>query len=198
VVLVTGANSGTGYETAKAYYEHGAKVLVACRSEERASRAIENIKKGGSVDILGKVNFTPAKGKTGSLEYINLDLADLDSVDKAAKAILDKETRLDVFFANAGIMAVPPGQYTKQGYSLQFGTNVGTVEVNGQQRWLTCVPGHRSPASYLSSSPPSTAHLQGRPFLSPSPCLHIVVRPPVFPQGQTRGRRHSLRLDQAR
>lgn len=124
VVLVTGANSGTGYETAKAYYDHGAKVYVACRSEERANAAIVAIREGGSRNIRGEMVYKSSTSSPGVLEYINLDLSDLNSVDAAARAILAKEARLDVLFANAGIMATPPGQFTAQGYALQFGTNV--------------------------------------------------------------------------
>lgn len=131
VVLVTGANSGTGYETAKAYYEHGATVIFACRSEQRANDAIADIKKGGSKDALNHMVYKPVTPKyVGSLEYINMDLGDLNSVNRAAHEILQKYQRLDVLFANAGIMMLPPGEFTKQGYSLQFGTNVGGARAN--------------------------------------------------------------------
>lgn len=127
VVLVTGANSGTGYETAKAYYEQGARVLFACRSEKRAMDAIADIKKGGSRDVFGTMSYNPVT-TNGSLQWLNLDLADLNSVDDMARQILELEPRLDVLFLNAGIMMIPPGDFTKQGYSLQFGTNVSPLQ----------------------------------------------------------------------
>lgn len=109
MILVTGGNSGTGYETAKAYYEHGATVYLGCRSEQRATEAIADIKKGATKDVLGKVEYKPLSAaqiqKAGTLTYINLDLADLTTVETAAEQILQKEKRLDVLFANAGIMA---------------------------------------------------------------------------------------------
>lgn len=125
-MLITGGNSGTGYATAKAYYEAGATVYIACRSAERATKAIENIKKGGLPNLWGDWEYTPvpATQAVGTLTYVNLDLSDFGSIDACARDFLAREKRLDILFANAGIMATPPGQYTAQGYSLQFGTNV--------------------------------------------------------------------------
>ncbi|GMK55953.1 hypothetical protein CspeluHIS016_0210090 [Cutaneotrichosporon spelunceum] len=123
VILVTGANSGTGYATAQAYYNAGARVIMACRSEQRAEQAMAEITAGASRDVNGTLQVPTSPPKTpGVLEFLPLDLADLYSVEAAAQA-LSKEKRLDVLFANAGIMVVPPAE-TKQGYSLQFGTNV--------------------------------------------------------------------------
>lgn len=67
---------------------------------------------------------TPNAAKVGTIEYINMDLSDLDSVERCANELKGKVQRLDMLFANAGIMATDPGQFTKQGYPLQFGTNV--------------------------------------------------------------------------
>lgn len=105
VVFITGGNSGTGYETARAYYAHGARVIIGCRSEERANNAIAEIKKGATRDVFGTVSYeTPDPNRVGSVEYINLDLGDLDSVERCANE-LTKLERLNVFYANAGIMA---------------------------------------------------------------------------------------------
>ncbi|WOO83728.1 putative oxidoreductase [Vanrija pseudolonga] len=132
VILITGGNSGTGYQTARQYYAHGAKVYIGCRSPERAAEAIENIKKGGDIDLYGEWSFTPVDAaKAGSVEFLQLDLADLESVGRAAKEFNAKEQRLDVLFANAGVMASPVGMSTVQGYALQFGTNV-----LGHQRFI--------------------------------------------------------------
>ncbi|KAK6909679.1 hypothetical protein I203_103700 [Kwoniella mangroviensis CBS 8507] len=126
VVLVTGGNSGTGYATALSFYNAGAKVYIACRNEGLAKEAIENIKKGGINSLTGftypKDQFR--KSKNGTVEFIKLDLSDLQSVEQCAQEFLKKEEKLDVLFANAGVMASPEGLYTKQGYTLQFGTNV--------------------------------------------------------------------------
>lgn len=105
VVFITGGNSGTGYETARAYYARGARVIIGCRSEERAQAAIEEIKHGATRDVYGAVSYeTPGPGQVGSVEYIHLDLSDLDNVEACARALGGME-RLDVLYANAGIMA---------------------------------------------------------------------------------------------
>jgi NAD(P)-dependent dehydrogenase (short-subunit alcohol dehydrogenase family) len=88
VVLITGANSGVGYVSARELYRAGAKVYLACRTESKAREAIKQIGFG-----------------KGSLHFLQLDLADLDSVRRAADEVLAKEKRLDVLIANAGIMA---------------------------------------------------------------------------------------------
>ncbi len=90
VVLITGANSGVGLVSAQELYRAGAKVYLACRTESKAREAIQSIESSA--------------GK-GSLHFLQLDLADLDSVRRAAGEVLDKEKRLDVLIANAGIMA---------------------------------------------------------------------------------------------
>ncbi|KAL1406218.1 hypothetical protein Q8F55_007909 [Vanrija albida] len=132
VILVTGGNSGTGYQTAREYYAHGATVYIGCRSAERAAEAIDNIKRGGDVDIYGEWSYAPVDAaRAGSVQFLELDLADLDSVGRAAAEFVGKEKRLDVLFANAGVMASPVGLSTKQGYALQFGTNV-----LGHQRFI--------------------------------------------------------------
>lgn len=78
------------------------------------------------------MGYTPLdEEKVGSLVFVPLDLADLASVEAAAREIAGRTERIDVLFANAGIMAVPEGQRTRQSYPLQFGTNVswpGVVE----------------------------------------------------------------------
>lgn len=105
--LVTGANSGIGYETALGLYEAGATVIVACRSKEKADEAISEMKK---------------QGDKGDLEPGVLDLSDLDSVKDFANTILKTHPKLDVLVNNAGVM-VPPASKTRQGYELQFGVN---------------------------------------------------------------------------
>lgn len=159
--MITGGNSGTGYHTAKSYYEHGARVLILCRDASRAAQAMEDIKKGGEVNIYSKMVYTPAEA-TGTLDFVQCDLADLNSVESAAKTILEKENRLDLLFANAGIMATPEGQYTKQGYSLQFGTNVGSPKT-----WLTAGPW--PPAPDLPPPPSDAKDEPSQPTVAISP-----------------------------
>jgi len=92
--LVTGGNSGTGYATCKALYDRGATVYMACRSEKRAEEAINAIKNGGVYGVDG-ISYPDkregmngfghgGKGK-GKLVSLELDLADLRSVDRCVE-----------------------------------------------------------------------------------------------------------------
>lgn len=104
--LVTGANTGIGFEAAKVFAGRGARVLLGCRSQGRATAACTAIRS----EIPGS-----------SVNWLPLDLADLDSVRKAAE-IAAGEERLDVLVNNAGVMHPPLG-FTKDGFELQFGIN---------------------------------------------------------------------------
>ncbi|KAF6757289.1 hypothetical protein DFP72DRAFT_1113173 [Ephemerocybe angulata] len=108
IAIVTGANSGVGKETAKALLNHNAKVYVAARDKKRAEQAIKELQ-----EMTGKEST-----------FLQLDLSDLQSVKRAAEEFRRQETQLHMLFNNAGVMAPPVGQLTKQGYDLQFGTNV--------------------------------------------------------------------------
>jgi NAD(P)-dependent dehydrogenase (short-subunit alcohol dehydrogenase family) len=107
VALVTGANSGIGYETAFALAEHGAHVVLACRNEEKARRAFDEME--NDLD-------------RSSLELLPLDLADLVSVRRAATRFLAEHARLDLLINNAGVMGTPYRQ-TADGFELQMATN---------------------------------------------------------------------------
>ncbi|KAJ7237703.1 NAD(P)-binding protein [Mycena haematopus] len=108
VVLITGGNSGIGYETVKVMLLKGATVYLAARSSSKGEAAIVELEK-----------------ETGKrAEFLELDLADLASVRRAAEAFLAKESRLDILFNNGGVMTPPMDLLTAQGYDLQFGTNV--------------------------------------------------------------------------
>lgn len=123
--MVTGGNSGTGYATCKAYYDRGAKVYMASRSESRAKEAIQAIKDGHDLGFGNSVvrNGTKQSLKAkGQLVFAQIDLTDLDSVEECVEEIkryvaqvnagfqvltglYRKESKIDVLFANAGIMA---------------------------------------------------------------------------------------------
>ncbi|KAF2016831.1 NAD(P)-binding protein [Aaosphaeria arxii CBS 175.79] len=110
VIIVTGANVGLGLETVKQLSTHNAaRIYVACRSKDKAVAAIESIDREVP-------NASP-------LEFLNLDLASFDSIKAAAAEFSAKESRLDILINNAGIMMVKEG-LTKEGYEIQFGTNV--------------------------------------------------------------------------
>lgn len=113
--LVTGANAGLGFETARALAARGASVILACRDKGKAEAAMDLIR---------------AETPKARLAFQPLDLADLDQVREAAKAVL-AGPRIGVLINNAGVM-IPPRTLTKQGYELQFGVNhLGTFALTG-------------------------------------------------------------------
>lgn len=107
VAIVTGANSGIGWEAARALAQKGATVIMACRNVQKANTAANQIK---GLNPAGKVVVMP------------LDLGDLESVRAFATALRAEYSRLDLLINNAGIMFTPYGK-TKQGFEQQFGTN---------------------------------------------------------------------------
>jgi NAD(P)-dependent dehydrogenase (short-subunit alcohol dehydrogenase family) len=111
IAIVTGANSGIGFETAKALAEKDATVILACRNLEKAAQAATQIRQA--------VGYAKLEIK---LEVIGLDLADLNSVREFAKSFHAKYSSLDLLINNAGIM-IPPFSKTKDGFELQFGSN---------------------------------------------------------------------------
>lgn len=107
VVVITGANTGIGKETAVDLARRGAKVYMACRSVERGEEALkEVIERSRSSDVY----FKP------------LDLASLKSVREFAAAFIAEEKRLDILINNAGIMACPKS-LTEDGFEMQIGVN---------------------------------------------------------------------------
>jgi NAD(P)-dependent dehydrogenase (short-subunit alcohol dehydrogenase family) len=107
-ILVTGVSAGLGVETARALAAHGATVVGAARDLKKAEAAT------------AEVRAQAANG--GSLELIELDLADLASVRACADELNAAGKPFDVVIANAGVMATPFGK-TKDGFETQFGTN---------------------------------------------------------------------------
>lgn len=107
IIIVTGGNSGIGYEAVKAFSEKGAEVISACRDTVKGEKAKN--------DIL--IDLHKAK-----IEVIALDLMDLDSIRKFSEIYKSKYKKLDILLNNAGIMMNPYG-LTKDGFESQLGTN---------------------------------------------------------------------------
>jgi NAD(P)-dependent dehydrogenase (short-subunit alcohol dehydrogenase family) len=107
VVVVTGANSGTGFETARVLASRGATVVLACRNAMKAEEAVRRIQK---------------RHRGSRVEAQLLDLGSLKSVHGAAATVLERYDRLDLLINNAGVM-VPPYGRTEDGFETQIGTN---------------------------------------------------------------------------
>lgn len=99
--MVTGANSGVGFELAKILYAANAKIYLAGRSEKRVLEAIQLIR-----------DEIPLS--QGTMVWLPLDLSDLASVKIAAEEFLGKEERLDVLWNNAGVMYTPTTDKSEQ------------------------------------------------------------------------------------
>jgi NAD(P)-dependent dehydrogenase (short-subunit alcohol dehydrogenase family) len=101
--IVTGANTGIGFETARALARKGAHVILACRSLEKAWQAVARLQRESAF---------------ARVEAQSLDLSDLESVRAFAGAFAASDQRLDLLVNNAGVM-VPPFSKTRQGFELQ-------------------------------------------------------------------------------
>lgn len=108
VVIVTGANTGIGKETAKTLLAHGAKVYIAARNQTASEEAIRQLKQETGNEAI----------------FLKLDLGDLKAIKASAEEFLSKETQLHILLNNAGVMVPPIELVTADGYDLQFGTNV--------------------------------------------------------------------------
>ena len=112
IALVTGGNSGIGFETVKALADAGATVVVGARDAGKADDRFADLR---------QVFFFP------------LDLADPVSVDAFADRFLSSFGRLHLLFNNAGVFRVPELQRDKRGYELQFGVNhLGHFQLSGR------------------------------------------------------------------
>lgn len=106
-VIVTGGNTGIGYETALALAKAGANVTIACRDQQKADQAVEAIRQ---------------QIEMGTVESAQVDLASLESVHQFAEQFQQTHSKLDVLINNAGVMYCPELK-TKEGFELQFGVN---------------------------------------------------------------------------
>lgn len=105
--VVTGANSGLGLATATALAAKGSHVVMASRNLDKAHVAASTI---------------AAEHPAASLEVLQVDLGSLESVARAAEAVLAGHRSVDILINNAGLMAMPEGR-TVDGFETQFGVN---------------------------------------------------------------------------
>jgi NAD(P)-dependent dehydrogenase (short-subunit alcohol dehydrogenase family) len=118
VAIVTGANSGLGFDTAAVLADKGAHVVLAVRNLDKGNQAADRIK---------------SKSPNAVIAVQELDLTSLDSVRKAADELRANNPRIDLLINNAGVMYVPTRETTKDGFEMQFGTNhLGHFALTGQ------------------------------------------------------------------
>ncbi|CAG2169436.1 unnamed protein product [Oppiella nova] len=121
VVVITGANSGIGRETAIQLTLLGAKVIMGCRNRERADRAAE---------------YLMANNMHAVVIVIQLDLSSLESVREFADKVSQNESHIDILISNAGIAGIPERQ-TVDGIEMQFRTNY--LGIHSRQLWPTYI-----------------------------------------------------------
>jgi NAD(P)-dependent dehydrogenase (short-subunit alcohol dehydrogenase family) len=114
-VLISGANSGIGLETARAMASRGAEVILACRNATISSSLNER----SAQEAMNDIRCTCPQAR---LDYVELDLADLSSIKAAAESVHKQFERLDILINNAGVMWTPQSK-TKDGFETHMGIN---------------------------------------------------------------------------
>jgi len=109
IAIVTGANTGLGYETTHVLYQQGMHVIVACRNANKGQEAVARIR-------------ASAPDADGGLEYSQLNLSSLEGVNAFADWVNRHLDHLDLLINNAGVMATPPA-LTVDGTETQVGVN---------------------------------------------------------------------------
>jgi NAD(P)-dependent dehydrogenase (short-subunit alcohol dehydrogenase family) len=118
VAIVTGANSGLGFDTAAVLADKGAHVVLAVRNLDKGNEAADRIR---------------SKNPNAEVSLQELDLTSLDSIRTAADQLRADYPRIDLLINNAGVMYVPTRETTKDGFEMQFGTNhLGAFALTGQ------------------------------------------------------------------
>ncbi|MDF3351663.1 SDR family oxidoreductase [Sulfitobacter sp. KE34] len=107
--VITGANAGAGFQAARTLLSKGAAVVMLNRSAERSAEAVAKLK--------------DEFGAAAQVRFMQMDLADLQSVRRAAAEVLRDIPRIDALICNAAIAQVPNRQLTKAGHESQLGTN---------------------------------------------------------------------------
>jgi NAD(P)-dependent dehydrogenase (short-subunit alcohol dehydrogenase family) len=116
LAVVTGANSGLGFQVAIGLAQAGATVIMACRNASKADVAVDEIRQ---------------RVPGASIETMSLDLAELASIERFAAALRKQHGRLDILCNNAGVMAVPYSK-TRDGFETHFGVNhLGAFALTG-------------------------------------------------------------------
>lgn len=107
--VITGANAGAGFQAARMFLSRGAKVVMMNRNIDKSTTAIAALKQ----------EF----GNDADVTFLRMDLAELDSVRKAAKEILEKLPHIDALICNAAIAQVAQQEFTVDGFESHLGVN---------------------------------------------------------------------------
>lgn len=107
--LITGANTGAGFEAARILLSKGAEVVMLNRNEEKSNKAIDDLK--------------TQIGAKAKISFIKMDLASLSSVRNAAKEVIRTVPKIDALMCNAAIAQVPTQTLTTDGFESQLGVN---------------------------------------------------------------------------
>jgi NAD(P)-dependent dehydrogenase (short-subunit alcohol dehydrogenase family) len=108
IFLITGANSGLGFEATKVLSKKGAHIIMTARNLQKGNEALAAIKK---------------ENPNAKLDLMQLDLADFHAIRSFSAEFHSKYSKLDVLINNAGVMHPPKREVTKQNFEVQFGTN---------------------------------------------------------------------------
>lgn len=107
--VITGANSGTGFQAARGFLERGAKVVMLNRSKAKTEVALQDLRE----------EF----GQDADIQFIQMDLGSLASVRAASAEVLSAVVKIDALICNAAIAQVPSQQLTEDGFESQLGVN---------------------------------------------------------------------------
>lgn len=107
--VITGANSGAGFEAARVFLSKGANVVMMNRNADKSTAAIATLKREFGVDA--------------GVTFVRMDLAVLDSVREAAAEVMEKAPRIDALICNAAIAQVARQEITVDGFESQLGVN---------------------------------------------------------------------------
>ena len=107
--VITGANTGAGFEATKILLSKGAEVLMLNRSEEKSYKAIDDL----------KAQF----GAKAKVSFIKMDLAELSSVSNAAKEVIKTIPKIEALICNAAVAQVAKQSFTLDGFESQLGIN---------------------------------------------------------------------------
>lgn len=107
--LITGANTGAGFEAAKILLRKGAEVIMLNRNESKSIQAVNLLKE--------------QLGSEAQVSFIKMDLAELSSVWSAAKEVIERNIKIDALICNAAVAQVAKQSFTKDGFESQLGIN---------------------------------------------------------------------------